>query len=134
MDSTFYKEEVLLSLHPKWWDLIKKGEKTIEIRKTKPQNMFLPFRVIVYLTGGIGVVGMFECDSLVSTIRPEYLVDGSCLTKEELEIYADGKKLCGWRVKPGSVVEYETPIPLEEATGLTRPPQSWQYLNRKNET
>jgi len=121
-------KEVLLSLHQEYWDLIKSGEKTMEIRKTKPQNVIHPFRVIVYVTGGIGVVGKFDCDETISTIRPALLVDGSCLTEEELIKYAAGKSLCGWHVKENSVVEYESPIPLEIATGLKRPPQSWMYL------
>lgn len=126
--------EILLTLNPKCWELIKAGTKTIEIRKTKPQNMFYPFRVIVYVTGGIGVVGKFDCDQIVQTIRPEkFAGDGkSCMTEAELHEYATGEPLCGWYVKEGSVVEYETPFPLERATGLKRPPQSWQYLYRGN--
>ena len=126
--------EILLSLHPKYWDLIKSGEKTIEIRKTKPQQVHYPFRVIVYVTGGIGVVGKFDCNETIITIRPELLIDGSCLTEAELQAYAAGKSLCGWRIKEGSVVEYETPFSLERATGLTRPPQSWCYLHRDEGT
>lgn len=125
-------KEILLSLHPEYWDLIKSGKKTFEIRKTKPQNLFYPFRVIVYVTGGIGVVGKFDCDMTITTIRPEQFAgDGnSCLTEEELREYAAGKPICGWHVKEGSVVEYETPFPLERATGLKRPPQSWLYISR----
>ena len=125
-------EEILLSLHPQYWDLIKSGAKTWEIRKTKPQNISYPFRVIVYVTGGIGVVGKFDCDEIRQTIRPEYFADGSCLTEEELNAYAAGKPLCGWHVKEGSVVEYETSISLEIATGFNMPPQSWRYLNRND--
>ena len=126
--------EILLSLKPKYWDLIKAGKKTIEIRKTKPQNMFYPFRVIVYVTGGIGVVGKFDCNQIIETIRPaQFAGDGkSCLTEEELHEYAAGKPLCGWYIKEGSVAEYETPFPLERATGLKHPPQSWQYLHRED--
>lgn len=123
--------EVLLSLHPKYWELIKSGEKTIEIRKTKPQIVHMPFRVIVYLTGNGGVVGKFDCDKLIETIRPATLADGSCLTAKELFSYARGRKLCGWHVKPGSVVEYESPLPLEYATGIKHAPQSWQYLHKE---
>lgn len=121
-------KEVLLSLHPEYWDLIKSGKKTIEVRKTKPCNISYPFRVIVYVTGKIGVVGKFDCKETITTICPALLVDGSCLTEEELTEYAAGKSLCGWRIKENSVVEYETPIPLEIATGLKMPPQSWAYL------
>jgi len=122
-------QEILLSIHPKYWDLIKIGKKTIEVRKSKPKIVSYPFRVHVYVTGGIGVVGKFDCDSIITTIRPSHLVNGSCLTEEELTKYASEKPLCGWHIKEGSVVEYECPISLEYATGLKRPPQSWQYLN-----
>jgi len=129
-------DEILLSIKPKYWDLIKNGKKTIEIRKTKPQVMLYPFRVIVYVTGGIGVVGKFDCHQITTTIRPAQFAgdDNSCLTEEELNAYAAGKPLCGWYVKEGSVVEYETPFPLEMATGLKHPPQSWQYLHRDGST
>lgn len=126
-------DEVLLSIHPEYWDLIKSGKKTIEIRKSKPQKIFYPFRVIVYVTGGIGVVGKFDCDSVTTTIRPAQFANDSCLTENELIEYAAGKPLCGWHIAEGSIVEYEKPIPLEEATGFKFPPQSWRYLNRNDE-
>ena len=123
--------EVLLTLDPKNWELIKSGAKTIEIRKTTPQIVHMPFRVIVYLTGTGNVVGKFDCDTLISTIRPTLFIDGSCMSIDELFHYARGRKLCGWHVKPGSVVEYETPIPLEYATEIKHPPASWQYLHKE---
>lgn len=123
--------EIIISLHPKYWEKIKSGEKTLEIRKSKPRINHMPFRVIVYLTGGIGVVGKFDCDELISTIRPATLANGSCLSVNELYHYARGKALCGWHIKAGSVVEYEKPMPLEYATGLKRPPQSWGYLHNE---
>lgn len=123
--------EILLSLHPKYWELMKTGEKTIEIRTTKPTIVHMPFRVIVYLTGNGGVVGKFDCNELIETIRPAHLVNGSCLTESELIHYARGRRLCGWRIQPGSVVEYESPLPLEYATGVKRPPQSWMYLHKE---
>lgn len=32
-------QEVLLSLHSEYWDLIKSGKKTFEVRTKKPQNI-----------------------------------------------------------------------------------------------
>lgn len=32
------------------------GEKVLELRKTKPQRK-APFRVLVYVTGGVGIAG-----------------------------------------------------------------------------
>lgn len=127
-------QEILLSLHAKYWDLIKSGKKTIEIRKTKPRIHQMPFRVIVYVTGGVGVVGKFDCNTITETMHPLSLLDGSCLTEKELTDYAAGKPLCGWFIKEGSVIEYETPFPLEMATGLSKPPQSWCYLNKDIKT
>lgn len=43
---------VIMSIHPKWCDLIVQGKKTVELRKTKPQNdnLYPPFRVYIYCT------------------------------------------------------------------------------------
>lgn len=125
------KNEILLSLHPQYWDLIKSGKKTIEIRKSKPQT-FLPFRVFVYVTGGIGVAGCFDCEQITQS-SPEYFANGSggdtCLTLDQLEKYAAGKPLFGWHIKPGSVTEYESPIELQRM-GISYPPQAWRYLKK----
>lgn len=39
----------MLSIRPKWCELIASGQKTIEIRKTKP-NCNVPFKVYIYCT------------------------------------------------------------------------------------
>ena len=46
---------VLLPVHPNWLELILSGKKTVEVRKTKP-NETAPFRVILYCTKGGGVL------------------------------------------------------------------------------
>lgn len=123
--------EILLSLHPQYWDLIKSGKKTIEIRKSRPKAM-LPFRVFVYVTGGIGVVGCFDCEQITQS-SAEWFANGylgdTCLTLEKLQEYAAGELLFGWHVKPGSVTEYESPIELQRM-GISYPPQSWRYLKK----
>ena len=40
------------------------GEKVLELRKSKPQCK-APFRVLVYVTGGVGVVGEFICPEVL---------------------------------------------------------------------
>lgn len=40
---------VLLPVHPNWLELILSGEKTVEVRKTKPREA-APFRVLLYCT------------------------------------------------------------------------------------
>ena len=40
---------VLISIHPKWCDLIAEGKKTVEVRKTKPK-LETPFKCYIYCT------------------------------------------------------------------------------------
>lgn len=56
---------VLISIKPKWCDLIRRGRKTVEVRKTCPK-LEVPFKVYIYETmdGGRGsglVFGEFVC-------------------------------------------------------------------------
>ena len=54
-------KSILISIQPKWCDLIARGEKTIEVRKTRPK-IKTPFKCYIYCTkegnmffhGGIG--------------------------------------------------------------------------------
>lgn len=73
-------KSVLISIHPKWCELIASGEKTIEVRKTRPK-IETPFRCYIYetkarsdmptfvdedghvlYTGRGQVIGEFVCD------------------------------------------------------------------------
>ena len=127
-------DEILIALQPAMWRAIKKGTITIILQQTKPEKMFYPFRVIVY-EHETGVVGAFDCHQIIQTIRPAQFagVGNSCLSEEALNAFA-GKPVCGWYVKAGSVVEYEIPFPLEMATGLKHPPESWEYIHREEST
>ena len=42
-------KSVLISIQPKWCELIASGKKTVEIRKTKPKT-YTPFKVYIYQT------------------------------------------------------------------------------------
>lgn len=75
---------VMLSIRPKWVEKIASGEKTIEVRKTKPK-LETPFKCYIYCTlpkyphedfiatdypmpqfyGGGKVVGEFTCDQII---------------------------------------------------------------------
>lgn len=111
---------VLLSIQPVWCSKIVLKEKTVEVRKTKPEGVKPPFKCYIYCTKerskmrwlrivpGKGwqrldgtVIGEFICDD-IRRIGPEYCVvkediesaiAGSCLTVPQVKDYA------GW--KPG---------------------------------
>ena len=48
-------KSVLISIQPKWCELIASGKKTVEVRKTKPK-LETPFKVYVYCTYGEGLI------------------------------------------------------------------------------
>ena len=48
-------KSVLISIQPKWCELIASGKKTVEVRKTKPK-LETPFKVYIYCTYGQGLI------------------------------------------------------------------------------
>ena len=123
-------KEIILTTSKEFWELMKSGKKTLIVKPNKPANMFYPFRVLVYVSEEKMVLGKFDVYETFSTIRMEDLLEGSCMTLKQIIFRADGKTICGWHIKENSVFEYEIPISLEDATGLTKPPSSWQYINK----
>lgn len=95
-------KSVLISIHPKWCDLIASGKKTIEVRRTRP-NIETPFKCYVYetkarsdmptfvdedghvlYTGRGQVIGEFICDN-VFLLRP-YTYDGGSADLEQRKL------------------------------------------------
>lgn len=101
---------VLISIKPKWCDLIRRGRKTVEVRKTCPK-LEVPFKVYIYETmdGGRGsglVFGEFVCIGFdvfrpigkgISIKRFPALYE-SCLTLDEIVKYAQGEPVYGWHI------------------------------------
>ena len=100
-------KSVLLSIKPKYCELIASGKKTIEVRKTKPK-LDTPFKCYIYCTYGkasenymLGkrgeVIGEFICDriEMVNAKCSDYGIDlfyhdcltNGCLTEREIEKY-----------------------------------------------
>ena len=90
---------VLMSMKPEWWEKILAGEKTLEIRKTHPQNERLewPVTVLVYVSGTGAVQGQFLCPGEVSYRTMQDLEKMSCVPREDLLKYAKGRRLSGRR-------------------------------------
>jgi predicted transcriptional regulator len=79
-------KSVLISIQPKWCELIASGKKTVEVRKTKPK-LETPFKVYIYCTqdknfnfctdngeqythiGNGKVIGEFVCDKFYDIIQ-----------------------------------------------------------------
>ena len=115
-----------LSLHQKWWQKMAAGEKVLELRKSKPQCK-APFRVLVYVTGGVGVVGEFVCPEVLEIKNFEEAEKKSRVPAHDIHNYAAGSrnKVYGWEIT--AVKEYPQAVALAEL-GMKRAPQSWQYV------
>ena len=129
---------VMLSIRPKWCELIASGEKTIEVRKTK-LKLEMPFKCYIYCTqsgvarGAFGeqgkVIGEFVCEQIkdYGIVRPEIYGEyaGTGLSAAEMAAYSAGRPVYGWHISNLRI--YDTPRELT-AYGIKRPPQSFCYV------
>ena len=138
---------VLISIRPKWVEKIANGEKTIEVRKTKPK-LDTPFKCYIYCTlqgcneffrVDLGrdvakwnrgkwadrkgnVIGEFICDRIYELAPLNHAPDDAekqaCLTREEIVNYLKGTGY-GWHISDLRI--YDTPRDLGEFQRATDP-------------
>lgn len=128
-------KSVLISIKPKYCELIANGKKTIEVRKTKP-ILKAPFKVYIYCTsakslnlqeyvklhqatGGAvddwsgKVIGEFICDDVFMMWDGYAGNQGDdCLTFDEREEYLQGNNGYGWHISDLKI--YDEPKELNE--------------------
>lgn len=134
-------KSVMISIKPKWCELIASGQKTIEVRKSRPK-LEAPFKCYIYCTkpryehedfiridcqkiqfyGGQKVIGEFVCDEILQFNHDDYNspaydisdddLNRTCLSQEDLYRYAGGKTLYGWHIS--DLVIYDEPRELSE--------------------
>ncbi|MBR2343002.1 MAG: ASCH domain-containing protein [Clostridia bacterium] len=150
-------KSVLISIQPKWCELIASGKKTVEVRKTRPKLETM-FKVYIYCTkekptftqsafcddiSNGKVIGEFVCDRIIDSFlnnNDGWFVELGCLTPKEIDEYQGDKAiLFGWHIsnlkvydKPRELSEFSKygfghPVPLK------RPPQSWMYVEGPDE-
>ena len=132
-------KSVLISIQPKWCELIASGKKTIEVRKTKPK-IDVPFKAYIYETqalykgsggclfNGRGkVIGEFVCDNICEYMPYKWREGGfeglnymynptlcyeSRLSQSEVARYANRGKVYGWHIS--DLLIYDEPKELSE--------------------
>lgn len=127
-------EAVLISIQPKWCELIASGKKTVEIRKTRPK-LETPFKCYIYCTkgnlsystpngmvchnnGGMVVIGEFTCDRVFrgSENYSIFFWDicvPSCLAEDAVITYqGDASEVYGWHISDLKL--FERPKELSE--------------------
>lgn len=119
---------VLISIRPEWCEKIVGGEKTIEVRKTRPK-LETPFKCYIYCTNsGVAmgmwgkhgkVVGEFTCNKVTNLFSNSRFwlneddVLQTCLSAAEMRKYANGANgLYGWHIS--DLVGYDKPKELTE--------------------
>jgi len=141
---------VLLSIKREWVKRILSGEKTIEVRKTRPRRI-LPYKVYIYETksnGGRGaVVGEFTIHNIIPFSVPypawqgeaEYeILKDACLTYKEAHQYLGAETGYAWCIselkvydKPKNLREFRAPehnANCDRNNLLLAPPQSFCYV------
>lgn len=134
---------VMISIRPKWCEKIASGEKTIEVRKTRPK-LETPFKCYIYRTKGtvphiindkwvqmeVGgtVIGEFTCDRIdrlapasepysIYDIDDDYVLQ-TCLENGALWDYGHGTPLYGWHISDLKI--YDPLKELSEFKGLCK--------------
>lgn len=123
-------KSVLISIKPKYCELIGNRSKTIEVRKTRPK-IETPFKCYIYCThSGITakerdrniytdfsgkVIGEFVCDGMLGrceSANADIAEQYGCIKREKLFEYANEKKLFGWQISDLKI--YDEPKELKE--------------------
>ena len=142
---------VLISIRPKWCEKIASGDKTIEVRKTRPK-LDTPFKCYIYCAkDGVApgaqkkqhgkVIGEFTCDRIYELetkarggsyyVKSEdqpttnFIARQSCLALKDMHDYLRAQKGYGWHITDLRI--YDAPRELSEF-GVNRPFQSWGYV------
>lgn len=119
-------KSVMLSIKPRYCEMIASGQKTIEVRKTRPK-IETPFKCYIYCTKefyrkGNGyfqgkycakVIGEFVCDAIIvdKTFGHDDLFNAAaCLSVAEVAAYCINKETFGWHIS--DLVIYDEPKEL----------------------
>lgn len=134
-------KSVLISIQPKWCELIASGKKTVEVRKTKP-NLATPFKCYIYCTKGFKpntpysyktwagygkVIGEFVCNDIecftsdyrANGIQTNKMISKSCMGIVKLMAY-ESKHHClyGWHIS--DLIIYDKPKELSKFKKINR--------------
>lgn len=121
---------VILSIKPKWAELIYSGKKTIEWRKSFPKAKNID-KVLLYETAPVkAITGFFKFDKTVCIESLPYIdpliVRMGCVPFDALKQYKGNSDcLYGWMI--ADVTKFEDGWSLN-FVDLKRPPQSWCYV------
>ena len=125
------RKTVLLSIKPEFAEQILNGQKSFEFRRTLFKDEAVS-KVIIYASSPVcRVIGQFDVDGVLSMsmyalwrrTRREAGISWPVFSE-----YFEGKEKCH-AIRVANPVRYAEPKALREAVGLSRPPQSFAYVD-----
>jgi predicted transcriptional regulator len=122
---------ILLSIKPKFAEAILEGTKIFELRRTIFRGQDVQ-RIVIYASRPVSrVVGECRIDNVLA-LEPTKLWSltsfGAGVDRDFFDAYFHGKKI-GFALKVSKPKRYAKARRLDEHCGLSRPPQSFCYLN-----
>jgi predicted transcriptional regulator len=121
---------VLLSVKPRFADLIVAGQKRVEFRRVWAQEL-VPWIAVYSSAPTQQIVGIVEVESVefasASTLSTLNNLRGGGLTNVELRSYFKGKRK-GYAVMLGRVYRPRSPVEPDDIVRGFRAPQSFRYL------
>ena len=99
---------VMISIRPGWCEKIAGGEKTIEVRKTRPK-LETPFKCYIYCT--VGMAGYEELWVLDAPSREKYLITAVCAYLQRAEGASKGNRKVIAEFTCDRIYELETRSP-----------------------
>ncbi|RXZ36090.1 ASCH domain-containing protein [Oxalobacteraceae bacterium CAVE-383] len=125
---------VLLSIKPKYAELILAGSKRVEFRRSWAAQEVT--KIVLYSSSPIQkIVGIVEVEDVVTasatTLWKTCVERGGGLTREELRSYFSGKSQ-GFGLLLGNVLEFANSIEPSEIIKNFVPPQSFRYLDNSD--
>lgn len=99
---------VMISIRPEWCEKICGGEKTIEVRKTRPK-LETPFKCYIYCT--VGRAGYEELWVLDAPSREKYLITAVCAYLQRAEGASKGNRKVIAEFTCDRIYELETRSP-----------------------
>ncbi len=113
---------------------IRAGQKHWEMRKTSP-SLTPPFRVLCCESGSHGIIkAAFICDKVVKKLPADAMTEiaESCVSLETATQYSNESPLHFWHISDMEDYGDNSPYRIYDF-GVSRAPQSWQYIQDKQE-
>jgi predicted transcriptional regulator len=121
---------ILLSIRPGFANAILEGTKTFELRRVLFRNNQVR-KIVIYASSPVcSVIGEFAIGGIIA-LEPKKLwvitSKGACIDRKYFDEYFSGCEM-GYAIKVYHPKRYAKPLLLKDHFGLSRPPQSFCYL------